>query len=77
MIELSRDPAFRLDRIHDLSIGDIREATMAKFNSLVHYITTEKLADFQRRMSVISYLDPAFWTRRSRPDIVIDLAANS
>lgn len=63
MTELSRDPAFRLQRIHDMSKDEIREATMAKFSSLVHYITTEKLADFQKRMTVVSYTDPAFWTR--------------
>jgi acyl-CoA oxidase len=63
MIELSRDPAFRLDNIHDMSKDEIRELTMQKFSSIVHYVTTEKLADFNKRMTVISYTDSAFWTR--------------
>ena len=63
MMELSRDPAWRLDNVHDMSKDEIRESTMRKFSSIVHYVTSEKLADFQKRMAVISYTDSAFWTR--------------
>ncbi|POV97505.1 hypothetical protein PSTT_15012 [Puccinia striiformis] len=41
----------------------IRERTMAKFANMVHYVTTERLDVFTRRMELIGIADPAFWTR--------------
>lgn len=63
MTELARDPAFRLDDIHDLSKDQFRERTMEKFSQIVHYVTSESIAQFQKRMSVIGIADPSFWTR--------------
>ncbi|GAA5822351.1 hypothetical protein JCM11251_006310 [Rhodosporidiobolus azoricus] len=63
MIDLARDPLFRLDDIHDLTKAQIRERTMAKFPSLVHYVLNEPIEVFQQRMNIVSLADPAFWTR--------------
>lgn len=52
MAEISRDPAFYLADIYDLSKDQIRERTMEKFASLVHYVTTEPLDVFNYRMQV-------------------------
>lgn len=63
MQEIERDPAFKLDDIHDLTKDQIRERTMAKFANMVHYVTTERLDVFTKRMELIGIADPAFWTR--------------
>ncbi|MBW0492104.1 hypothetical protein O181_031819 [Austropuccinia psidii MF-1] len=63
MQEIERDPSFRLDDVHDLSKDQIRERTMAKFANMVHYVTTERLDIFTKRMELIGIADPAFWTR--------------
>lgn len=63
MQEIERDPAFRIDDIHDLTKDQIRERTMAKFSNMVHYVTTERLDIFQKRFELIGIADPAFWTR--------------
>ncbi|EGF98076.1 uncharacterized protein MELLADRAFT_46146 [Melampsora larici-populina 98AG31] len=63
MIEIERDPSFRLDDIHDLSKDQIRERTMMKFANMIHYVTTERLDIFTKRMELIGIADPSFWTR--------------
>jgi len=63
MKEIERDPAFRLDDIHDLSKDAFRERTMAKFHSMVHFVTTERLDVFSKRMELVGIADPSFWTR--------------
>ncbi|KAI5481121.1 acyl-CoA oxidase [Pseudohyphozyma bogoriensis] len=63
MVEIQRDPNFKLDDIHDLSKNQLRERTMAKFGSMVHYVVNERLDIFQKRMELISIADPGFWTR--------------
>ncbi|KAG0146108.1 hypothetical protein CROQUDRAFT_63131 [Cronartium quercuum f. sp. fusiforme G11] len=63
MQEIERDPTFRLDDIHDLSKDQFRERTMAKFANMVHYVTTERLDIFTKRMELIGIADPSFWTR--------------
>ncbi|KEI39451.1 uncharacterized protein L969DRAFT_48519, partial [Mixia osmundae IAM 14324] len=63
MIELERDPAFKLDDIHDLTKDQLRERTMAKFANMVHYVTTETIDVFTQRMELIGIADPGFWTR--------------
>jgi hypothetical protein len=52
MAEIARDPAFHLADIYDLSKDQIRERTMEKFASLVHYVTSEPLDVFNYRMQV-------------------------
>ena len=44
---------FRLDDIHDLTKNQIRERTMAKFGSMVHYVVNERLDVFTKRMELI------------------------
>lgn len=66
MKEIERDPAFRLDDIHDLSKDAFRERTMAKFHSMVHFVTTERLDVFTKRMELVGIADPSFWTRELR-----------
>ncbi|KAG7528732.1 hypothetical protein FFLO_05958 [Filobasidium floriforme] len=63
MTEISRDPSFRSHDIHDLSKEAIRERTMEKFGSMVHYVINEPLREFNLRMQLVSTADPAFWTR--------------
>ncbi|GAA6033645.1 hypothetical protein JCM8097_004363 [Rhodosporidiobolus ruineniae] len=63
MIDLARDPLFKLDDIHDLTKAQIRERTMAKFASMVHYVLNERIDVFQQRMNIVSLADPSFWTR--------------
>ncbi|GAA5973030.1 hypothetical protein JCM8115_005984 [Rhodotorula mucilaginosa] len=63
MMELERDPLFKVDDIHDLTKDQIRERTMAKFSSLIHWIVNERVDVFQKRLNVISLLDPGFYTR--------------
>ncbi|KAJ9110296.1 hypothetical protein QFC19_001699 [Naganishia cerealis] len=63
MAEIARDPAFYLADVYDLSKDEIRERTMEKFASLVHYVTSEPLDVFNYRMQLISTVDPGFWTR--------------
>lgn len=63
MLQLERDPLFRLDDMHDLTKPQIRERTMEKFKSLVYYLQNEPTDIFRMRMEIISVIDPGFWTR--------------
>ncbi|ORY83524.1 acyl-CoA dehydrogenase/oxidase C-terminal [Leucosporidium creatinivorum] len=63
MQEIERDPLFKLSDIHDLTKNQIRERTMAKFQSMVHYVVNERLDVFTKRMELVGIADPAFWTR--------------
>ncbi|GAA5932222.1 hypothetical protein JCM1841_005155 [Sporobolomyces salmonicolor] len=63
MQDLERDPLFRLNDIHDLTKAQVRERTMAKFATMVHYVTNERLDVFTKRMELIGLADPSFWTR--------------
>ncbi|ORX62201.1 acyl-CoA oxidase [Hesseltinella vesiculosa] len=63
MLDMERDPLFKMDDIHDLTKPEIRERTMEKFRSLIHYLQNESIEVFKKRMEVVSMLDPGFWTR--------------
>lgn len=63
MLEMSRDPNFYAVDIHDLTKDQIRQRTMAKIGTLVHYVTNEPIDEFQKRMEVVSMFDPGLWTR--------------
>jgi acyl-CoA oxidase len=63
MTEFARDTNFRLDDVHEQPLDELRRRAMAKMHSLVHYVTTEPLPIFQKRMELIGTLDPGFWTR--------------
>lgn len=63
MLELERDPRFYLGDIHDLTKEQLRQRTFEKVASLVHYVTSESVDDFTKRMELIGLFDPGFWTR--------------
>ncbi|KAF9434006.1 fatty-acyl coenzyme A oxidase [Entomortierella beljakovae] len=63
MLELERDPAFRMYDAYDLTKDEIRERTMEKFRTIVHYVSAEPVPIFTMRMQTISLVDPGFWTR--------------
>ena len=63
MQEIERDPLFKLSDIHDLTKTEMRERTMAKFRSMVHFVVNERLDIFTKRMELIGIADPSFWTR--------------
>lgn len=63
MLELERNPLFYMGNFFDLSKDQLREITMKRITSLVHYVTNESVEDFQRRMELIGLFDPGFWTR--------------
>jgi hypothetical protein len=57
--EIERDPLFRLDDIHDLTKGEMRERTMAKFASMVYFVTNEKLDVFTKRYATFYFVSIA------------------
>ncbi|KAG0221570.1 fatty-acyl coenzyme A oxidase [Mortierella sp. GBA43] len=63
MMELERDPTFRMHDIYDLTKDEIRERTLEKFRTIVHYVSSEPVPIFTLRMQTISLIDPGFWTR--------------
>ncbi|KAF9546324.1 fatty-acyl coenzyme A oxidase [Mortierella hygrophila] len=63
MMELERDPTFRMYDMYDVTKDQIRERTMEKFRTIVHYVSAEPLPIFTMRMQTISLIDPGFWTR--------------
>ncbi|KAF9158738.1 fatty-acyl coenzyme A oxidase [Actinomortierella ambigua] len=63
MMELERDPTFRMYDIYDLTKDEMRERTMEKFRTIVHYVSAEPVPIFTMRMQTISMIDPGFWTR--------------
>ncbi len=63
MMEIERDPRFYMGDFHDLTKDQLRERTFEKIKSLVHFVTSESIDDFTRRMELVAQLDPGFWTR--------------
>ncbi|PWN52557.1 acyl-CoA oxidase [Violaceomyces palustris] len=63
MLEAARDPVFYSSDIYDLTKDQIRERTMQRIQKLAHYVTSESVDDFQKRMELMSLLDPGLWTR--------------
>lgn len=63
MMQLERDPSWKLSDQPNLSLAEIRERTLNKAQSLLNHLSTEQVKDFKLRMEVISYTDPAFYTR--------------
>ncbi|KAG0080010.1 fatty-acyl coenzyme A oxidase [Linnemannia elongata] len=63
MMELERDPTFRMYDMYDVTKDQIRERTMEKFRTIVHYVSAEPVPIFTMRMQTISLIDPGFWTR--------------
>eukprot|EP00835_Amoeboradix_gromovi_P006128 NODE_668_length_5368_cov_0.471626.p1 type:complete len:663 gc:universal NODE_668_length_5368_cov_0.471626:5155-3167(-) len=63
MLEIERDPNFKMSHIPHLSLVEERERVIKKFGWLRHFVTTEPLGDFRFRMSIMSVHDPSTWTR--------------
>ncbi|KAG0266816.1 fatty-acyl coenzyme A oxidase [Mortierella polycephala] len=63
MLELERDPTFRMHDMYDVTKDEIRVRTMEKFRTIVHYVSAEPVPIFTMRMQTISLIDPGFWTR--------------
>lgn len=77
-LQFARSPTFRLDDVHDLSLGEVRERAMAKFAAMVHYVTTESVETFQERMTLLGTADPgAFLSTRYSASTEIQLTSTS
>ena len=63
MLEIERDPNFKMSNIAHNSLEEERERVIKKFGWLRHFVTTEPLDNFRFRMSIMSVHDPATWTR--------------
>ncbi|ODQ51405.1 acyl-coenzyme a oxidase 2 [Saitoella complicata NRRL Y-17804] len=63
MLQIERDPVFKNDDWYDLNKEQVRERTMMKFKSLIHYVTSEPETVTMMRMNLISVVDPGFFTR--------------
>ncbi|KAI0236459.1 fatty-acyl coenzyme A oxidase [Massospora cicadina] len=63
MLQFERDPTWKLSDQPNLSLAEIRERTLNKARSLINYLASEPANVFKLRMEVISYVDPAFYTR--------------
>ncbi|KAI8084666.1 acyl-CoA dehydrogenase/oxidase C-terminal [Halteromyces radiatus] len=63
MLDLERDPLFKMHDIHDLTKAQLRERTLEKYRSMLHYLQSESVENFKKRMEVVSMVDPGFWTR--------------
>ncbi|KAJ3158477.1 fatty-acyl coenzyme A oxidase [Irineochytrium annulatum] len=78
-LQLERDPAFKVEDYHDLTLEQVRERTMikvwvgasgvrdpddvVKVRRLAYYVAAEPIFDFKQRMAIVSVLDPQSWTR--------------
>ncbi|KAJ1675976.1 fatty-acyl coenzyme A oxidase [Spiromyces aspiralis] len=63
MLELERDPLWKIDDYPNISLAEIRERTMAKVRRLADDLANSSKEKFTHKMSVISVIDPGFWTR--------------
>lgn len=52
MLQIARDPKFRMDDIYDLSKAQLRERTMEKIGEMRHYVKTDDAKTFARRVQV-------------------------
>lgn len=63
MLEFERDPAFRMDDVHDLTRPQVRERIMTRIPSMIKFIKNESVADFHKRLNILVLIDPGFLTR--------------
>ncbi|OMH84762.1 Acyl-coenzyme A oxidase 3 [Zancudomyces culisetae] len=61
--EYQRDPNWVIDDYPNLTLEQIRERTMRKVRGTADKLLSESRSIFMLRMSVISVIDPGFWTR--------------
>ncbi|OMJ30387.1 Acyl-coenzyme A oxidase 2 [Smittium culicis] len=62
-LEMERDPNWKIDDYPNLSLSEIRERTMKKVSGVADRLLTESRSKFMMRMSMMSIVDPGFWTR--------------
>ncbi|KAJ1917163.1 fatty-acyl coenzyme A oxidase [Mycoemilia scoparia] len=63
MLELERDPNWKIDDYPNLSLAEIRERTMAKVRRMADDLLTKSKEQVFQKMAMISVVDPGFWTR--------------
>ncbi|KAJ2787678.1 fatty-acyl coenzyme A oxidase [Coemansia interrupta] len=63
MLELERDPLWRVSDHPNLTLAETRERAMSKVRRLADLATSRPLEETMLRMSIISVVDPGFWTR--------------
>ncbi|ORX68273.1 acyl-CoA oxidase [Linderina pennispora] len=63
MLELERDPLWRVSDHPNLTLAETRERAMKKVRRLADLATTRPLEETMVRLGVISVVDPGFWTR--------------
>ncbi|PVU92454.1 hypothetical protein BB561_003815 [Smittium simulii] len=61
--ELERDPNWIIDDYPNISLSELRERTMKKVQGVADKLMNESRSTFMYRMSLISVVDPGFWTR--------------
>ncbi|PVV04466.1 hypothetical protein BB560_001033 [Smittium megazygosporum] len=62
-LELERDPNWIIEDYPNLSLEQTRERTMKKVKGVADKLLYESREDFVYRMSLMSVVDPGFWTR--------------
>ncbi|KAI9503930.1 acyl-CoA dehydrogenase/oxidase C-terminal [Coemansia spiralis] len=63
MLELERSPLWRVNDHPNLTLAETRERAMSKVRHLADLATSRPLEESMLRMSIISVVDPGFWTR--------------
>ncbi|KAJ2084360.1 fatty-acyl coenzyme A oxidase [Coemansia sp. RSA 988] len=63
MLELERDPLWRVNDNPNLTLAETRERSMKKIRRLADQAMSHPLENTMVRMSIISVVDPGFWTR--------------
>ncbi|KAI8323152.1 acyl-CoA oxidase [Martensiomyces pterosporus] len=63
MLELERDPLWRVSDHPNLTLAQTRERAMSKIRHLADLATSRPLEESMVRLSIISVIDPGFWTR--------------
>ncbi|KAJ1960975.1 fatty-acyl coenzyme A oxidase [Dipsacomyces acuminosporus] len=63
MLELERDPLWKVSDHPNLSLAETRERAMSKIRRLADLATSRPLEESMVRLSIISVIDPGFWTR--------------
>ena len=63
MMELERDPTFKVEDMHDLARPQIRERIMTRARNLVFHMQNDSMENSRLRFDIISLVDPGFMTR--------------
>jgi acyl-CoA oxidase len=63
MLEMEREPSFRVDDLADLTRAQIRERYARRLRAVAHWARSESRETFQNRLNNLVILDPGFLTR--------------